>query len=212
MGRHIQPDAVAVVGAVSRAALACRVQVEMPLASLSAASVRRWRTLYRIDEGLGPIELTIDHCGLFASRGQVSRFACAIELDPANPLDTRIELTVDAGAIVLFGWDAPSWLPLVPWFDLAVHPVVRFRSSAVTSGGVGRWVLRGLLEFGGVTRLQALDAVLVGHRADPITDTDVVDLLITGGLRCSAFGMPADQAFISDRVELVIRARIELER
>jgi hypothetical protein len=40
----------------------------------------------------------------------------------------------------------------------------------------------------------------------------VVDLLITGGVRCSAFGMPADQAFISDRVELVIRARIELER
>jgi polyisoprenoid-binding protein YceI len=138
------------------------VQVQMPLASLSAASVRRWRTLYRIDEGLGPIELTIDHCGLFTSRGQVSRFACAIELNPASPLDTRIDLTVDAGATLLFGWDAPSWLPLAPWFDLAAHPVVRFRSSAVTCGGVVRWVLRGLLEFGGVTRLQALDAVLVG--------------------------------------------------
>jgi hypothetical protein len=48
-------------------------------------------------------------------------------------------------------------------------------------------------------------------QADPITHTEVADWLITGGLRCSSFGMPADRAFISERVALQALGRIELE-
>jgi hypothetical protein len=48
-------------------------------------------------------------------------------------------------------------------------------------------------------------------QADPIKHTEVADWLITGGLRCSSFGMPADRAFISEQVALQALGRIELE-
>jgi polyisoprenoid-binding protein YceI len=88
--------------------------------------------------------------------------------------------------------------------------MIRFRTSAVAPAGRGRFEVRGLLEIGGVTRLQTLIGVLDGRRANPVTGTEVVDLAITGCLAYSAFGMQRDQMLISDRVELRISARIEL--
>jgi polyisoprenoid-binding protein YceI len=123
----------------------------------------------------------------------------------------RIDLSLDATSIALPGWDALPWRPLAPWFEPAAHPTIRFRSTAVTSSGANRHAMRGLLTIGGVTRLQVLDAAPAGRQVDPITGTEVADLLIKGSLGCSDFGMPRGQALISDRVELEIRARIELE-
>jgi len=196
---------------LSRAALACRMRIELPLVHLSAASVRHGQAQYQIDQRLGPIALAIEQRALFSLRGELPRYTCTLEFDRDDPLDVRIDLTADATSIVLPGWDALPWRPLAPWFEVAAHPTIRFRSTAVTSPVPNRHAMRGLLTIGGVTRLQVLDAVLAGRQTDPITGTEVADLLIKGSLGCSDFGMPPGQALISDRVELEIRARIELE-
>jgi polyisoprenoid-binding protein YceI len=50
----------------------------------------------------------------------------------------------------------------------------------------------------------------VGRHPDPARKADVAEFVVTGTLQRSAFGMTADRAFISDKVAITIRARIQL--
>lgn len=193
------------------ATLACRLELQLPLVSLSSASFRQGHPLYRIDGALGPIEFTIGQGGLFSLGGALSRFTCDLQLDRESPVDMQIDLSLDVTSMALSRWEAQSWQPFMPWFDIAAHPLVRFRSSAVAPSRADRYAVRGLLELGGVTQLLALEAVVTGRRTDRITATEVAELMVTGSLRCSAFGMPSDQMFVSDLLALAVRARIELE-
>jgi polyisoprenoid-binding protein YceI len=211
MSAQGQSDAAAPAKAKRSAALACRLELQLPLVSLSSASFRHGQALYRIDEGLGPIEFVVGQGWLFSLGGALSRYACDLRLDRASPMDMQIDLSLDLTSLALSRWDAQSWQPFVPWFDIAAHPLVRFRSSAVAPSRGNRHVVRGLLELGGVTQLLALEAEVTGRRTDPITRTEVAELLVGGSLHCSAFGMPCEQMFVSDRLELAVWARIELE-
>ena len=197
-------------GVLTAQVLATHLYAELPLVSLSAASAHQGRVVYRIDQDLGPIGLVINECGVFAVRGALERFSGTLVLDRADRLDARLDLALDAASVALSGQEGLNWQPLAPWFDVAAHPMIRFRTSAVAPAGRGRFEVRGLLEIGGVTRLQTLIGVLDGRRANPVTGTEVVDLAITGCLAYSAFGMQRDQMLISDRVELRISARMEL--
>ena len=197
-------------GALTAQVLATHLYAELPLVSLSAASVHQGRVVYRIDQDLGPIGLVINECGVFAVRGALERFSGTLVLDRADRLDARLDLALDAASVALSGQEGLNCQPLALWFDVAAHPMIRFRTSAVAPAGRGRFEVRGLLEIGGVTRLQTLIGVLDGRRANPVTGTEVVDLAITGCLAYSAFGMQRDQMLISDRVELRISARMEL--
>jgi polyisoprenoid-binding protein YceI len=70
--------------------------------------------------------------------------------------------------------------------------------------------VHGLIEIRGVTQPLNLDAKLVGRHRDPARGADVAEFVVTGTLQRSAFGMTADKAFISDKVAITIRARIQL--
>jgi polyisoprenoid-binding protein YceI len=211
MSAQGQSDAAAPARERRAAALACRLEMQLPLVSLSSASFRQGHALYRIDEALGPIEFHLRQGGLFSLDGALSRFGCDLRLDRASPMDMQIDLSLDLTSVVLSRWEAQSWQPFMPWFDIAAHPTVRFRSSAVAPARADRYLVRGLLELGGITRLLALEATVINRRTDPITATEVAELLVTGSLPCSAFGMPSGQMFVSDLLALAVRARIELE-
>jgi polyisoprenoid-binding protein YceI len=197
--------------ATSLAPLACRMELQLPLVSQSAVSRARGQAQYRIDDRLGPIEFCIEQSGLFSVQGQLERFTCDLRLGNADPLDMRIDVSLDMTSLTLSHREEQSWQIFTPWFDVAAHPAIRFRSSAVEPSRSGACSARGLLDIGGVTQLQTFNAVVAGRQADQITGTEIVDLMITGALRCSAFGMPPGRPFVPDRVELRIRARIEQE-
>lgn len=193
-----------------RDALVCRVQAELPLASLSSASAHGSRLVYRIDQRAGPIAFSVDHCGLFEASGRLGRYNAVITLDRAMPLALRVELEFDTASVALArpSQGAPSFLPR---FDTAAHPKARFRSSAVVDTGAGQYLVRGLMEVAGATRLQTLNAELLGRHIDPITGTDVAELLIEHRFMGSCFGLTPGQTFLSDRIDLRIHARIEFE-
>jgi polyisoprenoid-binding protein YceI len=88
---------------------------------------------------------------------------------------------------------------------------MQFRSTAVAPSAQSRHVVRGLLEFDGVTRLQALDLAMSPRRQDAITGTDVVDLTFTGRYREMALGIPLSDRFISNALDLRLAAAVELE-
>ena len=62
----------------------------------------------------------------------------------------------------------------------------------------------------GVTHPLELTATLIDVRRDKGGAPDQADFVVTGALSRSAFGMVSDRMFISDTVELTIRARIHV--
>ena len=47
-------------------------------------------------------------------------------------------------------------------------------------------------------------------QADPVRHEALADFVVTGSLKLETFGMTSDEAFISNRVKLVLKARLEL--
>lgn len=166
--------------------------------------------VYAIDQRFGTIEFTVDHLGMFASHGTFQKFHGELTIDPARPDTTRVTVEVDANSVDMAWKEAVDMLRSSDYFDVAVHPMVRFISTSVTSQGPDRYAVAGMLEMRGVTKPQTLDAYLVGRHPDPANGRDVAEFVVTGKLLRTAFGMVADQPFVSNVIDLRIVARVAL--
>jgi polyisoprenoid-binding protein YceI len=193
-----------------RDALVCKVRASLPLASLSAAKAEGHEICYRLDQRAGPIEFSVDQCGLFEASGRVDRYTARLVLDRRAPLGLRAELELDASSIVLLVGERRA-APFAPSFDAAAHPRIGFHSSSLSQTGAATYVMRGLVEIAGVTTLETLDAEFVGRHVDPITGTHVAEAEIGCRLSGSAFGLLPGQTFLGDRIELRVSARLELD-
>jgi len=181
-----------------------------PLAALLGALPAGAEETYRLNARLGTIEFSVSNFGLFASHGQFRQFTATFVLDVARPARTRIAVDVDAASLDMPWQDGAALLRSADFFDVQHHPKVRFNSTSVEARGTGGYLVSGLLEMRGVTRPVALDATLVGRHLDPDRRADVADFVVTGALQRSAFGMLTDRLFISDTVDITIRARLQL--
>ena len=191
-------------------ALVCMVEGALPLASLSAASVGRDEVVYRLDERHGPIECSARQSGVFAVRGQLTGFACALVFDRTAMRLLQFDLTAQLTSFAASALEMLGDVPMGRSFDAARHPDIRFRRTAVAPFGSSRHVVRGLLEFGGVTRLQALDLTVGDRRTDPITETGVVDLMFTGRIQQTALGVPLIDIVMANALDLRLAAAVEL--
>jgi polyisoprenoid-binding protein YceI len=192
-------------------ALVCSVTGSLPLATLSAATVGHHEVVYRLDGHHGQIECSARQCGVFAVRGQLTGFACVLAFDRAAMRLLRFDLTAQLTSFRASASEMPGDVPMARSLDVARHPDIRFRSTAVAPCGSSRHVVRGLLEFGGVTRLQALDLTVADRRTDPITETDVVDLMFTGRFQLTALGVPLIDIVMANALDLRLAASVELE-
>ena len=180
------------------------------LASVGLSRPAEAQQHYVIDQRYGDIEFTVDHLGLFSSSGAFQRFYGQLSVDFANPPDSGIEVEIDANSMAMPWEEALTMLRSVDYFDVRQYPHIVFHSTAVMPAGTNHYTIRGLLQIRGVTQPETLDATLVDRRPNPSGKTEVADFVVTGKLRRSAFGMTADRIFVSDSVDIRIRARIQL--
>ena len=165
---------------------------------------------YAIDQHFGSIEFSVSTFGLFSSRGGFQRFSGTLSLDFAQPQQTQIAVVVDADSISM-PWEAATQRLHSPaYFDVAHYKEIRFNSSHVVPVGPHQYRIDGVMEIRGVTRPQTFEARLVRLRPGTAPDTTVADFVVTGEVRRSDFGMTADQPLISNRVHVMIHARITL--
>lgn len=192
-------------------ALVCEVQATLPLASLSAASPAPEEVLYRIDGRHGPMQCSLRQSGMFAANGDVTRFTSDLAVEREATRVSRLDLSVDLSSFVPREWAERSSVPVAALRDLVEAPLIRFRSSAVAAcGGTGQ-VVRGLLDIGGVTSLQALDLTVSSRRPDPITGTDLVDLSLSGRFSQAALGIALSNVVMSTVLDLQLNVAVELE-
>jgi polyisoprenoid-binding protein YceI len=166
--------------------------------------------LFMLDQRYGSIGFSVDHFGTFTSLGSFPRFMGKLLIDRLHPEQTKIDVEADATAVTVPWQDGTEMLRGPDFFDTAHHQVVRFDSEEVRGLDPRHFQVLGELEIRGIKRPLTLDATLERERTDAATGTEIADFTVTGTLSRADYGMTAQPIMISDRVRLLIAARIEL--
>lgn len=172
--------------------------------------VARSADVYMLDQTAGSIEFTVHNFGLLTSRGIFHRFLANLTLDPVNPFQSRIIVTMEAGSGEMDRPVATEILLSPNFFDAAQFPHIRFASNHITREGPGHYVVDGSVEIRGITKPFALDTRLVSEHPDPRSQTKIAEFVATGTLQRSSFGMTADPLLVSNAIEIIIHARLAL--
>jgi polyisoprenoid-binding protein YceI len=165
--------------------------------------------VFAIDQRFASIQFSVDHLGLFTSHGDFQRFMGSLAIDPSRPELTSITVKIDAQSVDLDSAEGLSMVRSPDYFDVAVHPIIIFRSTGVAVTSPDHYRISGTIEIRGVTKPLTLDAVLAGRDrtpAGPVSEFDV-----DGQINRGDFGMVADPSFVSQTVQVHIRARIALD-
>lgn len=186
------------------AALVLAVVMVSPAGNAAAVS-------YGVDEHSGSIEFLIRGLGLLPVHGNFAHFMGRLDLDPQDLAQTRIEMDVDAGEIESPWPGVAPRLRSMAYLDAEMFPHIRFRSIAVTPAPDRHFILSGILTIRGVDRPQRLDVTAMQIGGGD-ADGTVADIVATGTLNRSEFGMVADPGLVSDVIRVTISSRIRMPR
>ncbi|MFO1397830.1 MAG: YceI family protein [Burkholderiales bacterium] len=152
---------------------------------------------YHLDPAHTRVEFSVVHLGVLRAQGQFTQVTGSVDYDAARQ-DGRIGLDV-AGASVSTGWTLrDAFLRGESMFDVAHHPVVRFRSTHLVFAAGRLAQVEGELTLRGVTRPVTLAVTGMdcpAERAHCIAHVD-------GSLRRRDFGMDFAWPLIGDDVTL----------
>ena len=126
---------------------------EMSTAVVEAeTAVERWN----VDRTRTTVEFGVEHLwGLHTVHGRFNRFDGSYVDGPAGP---EIELTIDAASVDTGNAARDKHLRSWDFFEVALHPQVRFTSTHVTGMGNGHVHVSGELEAAGTRVPLAFDA------------------------------------------------------
>jgi polyisoprenoid-binding protein YceI len=178
-----------------------------------ADATRRWE----IDTAHASAGFKVRHLMVSSVRGHLGPVSGTVFLDESDLSRSRVEVEIDARGIDTREPKRDEHLRSADFLDVAQHPLVRFRSTAVTPGRGDGLAVTGQLTIRGVTRPVTLE---VEELTAPTTDPwgnikrgataraaiNRKDFGLTWNVALEAGGvMVADRIDIEIEVELVAR-------
>lgn len=122
---------------------------------------------YRIDPAHATAQFKVRHLMVSNVRGELGEVTGEVSWDPAAPERARVTARIDAAAIDTRNADRDAHLRSADFLDVANHPFVEFRSTAVRPAGPGALEVDGALTIRGVTRPVTLAVELSDEVRDP---------------------------------------------
>jgi polyisoprenoid-binding protein YceI len=135
------------------------------MSDLSALTPGTWT----VDAGHSTVGFSVRHLMVAKVRGQFTSFSGAITVG-ADPLQSKVEATVDAGSIDTRDEARDGHLKSADFFDLENHPTWTLVSTGITPKG-GDFVLTADLTIRGVTQSVDFDLEFAGVATDPWGNT-----------------------------------------
>ncbi len=179
------------------------------LAALTFLSKPAYATeLYRIDQSDAHIEFTARHFGVLSSHATFRFFNGTLSIDPDHAEHTAIAILINAASVEVNWPGGETMLRSADYFDAGHYPLIRFTSTQITAEPGTRYLISGLLEIRGVTKPVQLEAEFAGRQTSGPAGTSLSLFQAKGQISRSDFGMTSGTAFISDRIDLQITARI----
>jgi polyisoprenoid-binding protein YceI len=167
---------------------------------------------YRFDQNFGRLSFTARHFGLLSSTGSFGRFEAQVALDPNDPSQAEVTVSVETGSIDMAWPGGADLLRSAAYFDSEAHPKAGFTGRAV---GVARgqdpaerFRIEGALTLRGVTKPMQMEARLLRRGRDAAAGAETAEFTASGLLNRIEFGMTDDRTTISDQVRLDVQVRL----
>jgi polyisoprenoid-binding protein YceI len=163
---------------------------------------------WAIDTSHSSVEASVRHLGLSRVRGSFRSFTGGIDV-AERPEDSSVQVSIDAASVDTREPARDEHLRSPDFLDVAAHPTIDFRSTAVTGSG-DRWRVEGDLTIRGTTRPVTLDVRFEGLENDPWGGSRAAFSASTE-LDREAFGLTWNQVLESGGLLVGKKVRIDLE-
>lgn len=194
---------------ISAATAACAFVLSGPpvLAAPPARDVQAGH--YRVEPGHTQITFSVLHMGFTPYRGMFSGAGGTLQLDPAHPSASRLDVSVPVSSLYTTSDRLTAELKGADWFDAARYPIATFTATSVAPAGAQDAAITGNLTLHGVTRQVMLHAHYVGAGVNPLDKAYTVGFEATATLRRSDFGIRTYLPMVGDDVTLTIAGAFE---
>jgi len=167
-------------------------------------------TTWRVDPVHTTVGFGIRHLMVTTVRGVFEQVNGTVRYAPDQPEAAQIEIVIDAGSVSTHDRQRDDHLRNADFFDVAAHPTITFRSTAVRRAAHGRFTVTGSLTLRGITRLITLDVGEITRAHRDFRGLRRVGASATARLRRSDFGitynilLEAGGIALADEVALTI--------
>lgn len=121
---------------------------------------------FTIDTAHSELSFQVRHL-LTRVRGQFLQFAGTIDFDRDAPVNSRVQLTIQASSIDTNEEARDRHLRSDDFFGVETYPTITFSSTAITSRGEDRYDVEGDFTIRDVTRRIVLPVTYLGTAKDP---------------------------------------------
>ncbi len=182
-------------------------------APLAAAPIDAPSGKYEADLTHTSVTWRVKHLGLSNYTARFAKIASTVDLDAANPANSRLVVTIDPKS-VRTDFPFPDKTDFDKeiatdgrFLDGAKFPEIKFVSTRIAVTGANTAKITGDLTLRGVTKPVTLDAVLNGTaKANPMMGAERIGVSARGTINRSDWGMSFGTQFVGDAVELQIEA------
>jgi polyisoprenoid-binding protein YceI len=121
---------------------------------------------YKIDKAHSEVAFQVRHL-LTKVRGRFTDFEGSILYNDANPEQSSVTFTIQAGSIDTAEPDRDKHLRTPDFFDVETFPTLTFQSSRITKRGPETYDVIGTLAMHGVSKELVLPVAHMGKAKDP---------------------------------------------
>ena len=175
-----------------------------------AATSQAEPVAFNFDKSHAHITFAVSHLGFSTTHGQFREFDGTLMLDEADPAQSSVEVTIQAGSIDSAWEKRDEHLRGADFFDVEKHPTMTFKSTGIDVTGDKSAKMTGDLTLLGVTKPVTLDVALNQLGEHPFSKKTHAGFTATGTIDRAEYGMTYGVPAVGQNV--VIRIDIEAEK
>lgn len=122
---------------------------------------------WKIDPAHSEINFTVRHMMISNVRGRFEKFTGEVEFDPENPVNSSVNVIIDASSINTREEKRDDHLRSADFFNVETYPYLTFKSKKIKVLDDDHGQIIGDLTIRGDTREVALDTVFNGMSKSP---------------------------------------------
>ena len=158
---------------------------------------------YTLDKSHAKIIWSASHFGFSTYYGEFTDFDAKLNLDPANPANSKLSVTVQTDSVDGHNDALEEHLESADFFNVEKFPTATFVSTSVVPTGAATADVTGEFTLLGVTKPLTLK-VTFNKAGENMAGTYVAGFSAEGAVKRSEFGMNYAVPGVSDEVKLTI--------
>ena len=123
--------------------------------------------MYQIDFAHSQVQFVVRHMMLSKVRGVFEKFSGSVELDEANPANTKVDVSIETASINTREPNRDNHLRSADFFQSDTYPAMTFRSTRVEQTDALHANLYGDLTIRGISRPVKLAVEFLGSAKSP---------------------------------------------